>query len=545
MGIDPISLAVAAGNRARLNKQTELTSVNRVEAAASTDADWTLVLVPDTQYLSQSSATNDAARAALPAWLAANGAAYNIKAVLSLGDHTHLCTSPEMANAKTMWDAVRTACGGVPTLPSPGNHDYAKVMLSGARDAKLYNATFPLSDISGQSWFGGSYNGTLENYFVRLRIGSVDYLILVLECWPRVGVVNWAQGVLDANPTARVILETHSYLEPTGRQSTDADIDGTTAAGHTADYCGQELWTGLVRRNRNIDFVLSGHRVRTAGKKMPWVAEAGDWGNIVWQHFSNYQEDAMGAETKGGGGAIVLMTFRPSLRSILVTTVKTYDGSVVTEGAATIPYPGVRSEGGLSIGGAFSAAQGISTSGDLLARGNGSVDGALSVGFGGQTDRSPPTGGLDVWGRALVGSRSITFSITFQMEAFGNQGNTGNHLRVGPYGSVSGVTDLLIGRGAGYNSGTSNWRYLAASQAASGWLYGTDGSATYRVANPLTGAANGVITWSDLFKIDATGRISASLLPSYANDSAAATESIPVGGLYWSTTTNAMAQRRA
>ena len=67
----------------------------------------------------------------------------------------------------------------------------------------------------------------------------------------RARVVAWANGVVAANPTRNVIVNTHSYLAADGTISTSNGGYGATSPRY--------LFDNLMKLHPNIEMVLSGH----------------------------------------------------------------------------------------------------------------------------------------------------------------------------------------------------------------------------------------------------------------------------------------------
>jgi hypothetical protein len=85
----------------------------------------------------------------------------------------------------------------------------------------------------------------------------------------RAAVVNWAKGVVAANPKANVILSTHMVTDSAGNINGGTDGYGANSPHH--------VWANLVAPNSNITVVLSGHigsqavstPVNNAGQSVP------------------------------------------------------------------------------------------------------------------------------------------------------------------------------------------------------------------------------------------------------------------------------------
>src|SRR5512140_2356612 len=94
--------------------------------AHAADPDFTLAVIPDTQYLAYQCS---AAFTNMMTWIVNNRAAdqggvfnTNIKAVIGVGDCTHNNSAGECTNGQTAYTRLDRA--GIPWVNPPGNHDY-------------------------------------------------------------------------------------------------------------------------------------------------------------------------------------------------------------------------------------------------------------------------------------------------------------------------------------------------------------------------------------------------------------------------------------
>ncbi len=97
---------------------------------------------------------------------------------------------------------------------------------------------------------GGFESGKTDNVYSEFNAGGKHWLVLNLEMWPRVAVVNWAQRVVAEHPHDNVIVVTHSYLNADGSIHQQAEYGATSP---------QYLYDNLISRYANIKMVFSGH----------------------------------------------------------------------------------------------------------------------------------------------------------------------------------------------------------------------------------------------------------------------------------------------
>ena len=164
--------------------------------------EWTLVVIPDTQHYSQnrSNAPISHMRAAFD-WIVQTKGDLNIKFVQGLGDIVESWNNEwEWDNSTSAWDKLY---GQIPFMPITGNHD----------DPWTMNQYFPVWSFSNEPWWGGDFGGVENNYGL-MTIGNEDYMFLQVETYDqyseyRPAGINWAKGILAANPDRKVILATH------------------------------------------------------------------------------------------------------------------------------------------------------------------------------------------------------------------------------------------------------------------------------------------------------------------------------------------------
>jgi len=280
--------------------------------------DFTIVVLPDTQYYS---ASYPQIFNAQTRWIADNRDALNIQLVIGVGD---IVDGPmEIAQWQNADAAVRLLDGVVPYVLAIGNHDYDNV-LPGARQVTNFNQWFGPSRYAGYSWYGGNYpDGSNENFYATVRLGGRSYLVLALEYIPRQSALDWADGILRANADKPVILVTHSYMYRDNTTVDPCDTADNTASTKTNGADGMTMWRQFVGQYPNITTVLSGH-ILGVGQR----SDIGVNGNLVNQMLVDYQGWA-----NGGNGYLRIMTFQPSIGRVQVQTYSPYLGVYLTDAA--------------------------------------------------------------------------------------------------------------------------------------------------------------------------------------------------------------------
>jgi hypothetical protein len=262
--------------------------------AYSSTGDFSLVVLPDTQYYSSSYPSIYTAQTQ---WVSDNKDNLNVAFVTHEGDiiDINLGTS-QWNNANRAMSILDNT--GVPYGVLPGNHD----ILFGSTN---YNAYFGYSRYSGKPWYGGAYQNVNMNNFELFSGGSDDYLIFHLQNQPSTQVLAWANSTIAAYPTRRVIVTTHDYMNTDGSRTT----------------AGNNIWNKFVKPHGDQVFlVLCGHNF--AENRRVDLAK----GHLVYQLLADYQ-----TRSNGGNGWLRLLKFHPLSDEIVVETYSPYLGQYETD----------------------------------------------------------------------------------------------------------------------------------------------------------------------------------------------------------------------
>jgi Calcineurin-like phosphoesterase/Carboxypeptidase regulatory-like domain len=297
--------------------------------------EFTIVALPDTQFYSS---TYPQIFAAQTSWIAQHVADQNIRLVVGLGDIVD--GGGNLSQWQNADAAVRLLDGRVPYMMAIGNHDYDQNNPSGrTASTHNFNSFFGPQRYSAATWYRGSFpSGSNENFYGVLTINGKDYLIVVLEFAPRDASLNWAAGIIGANPTKEVIIVTHMFTYADNTRISQCDSNSAASFGVGQDNNGEDMWWKLVRKFPNIHLVLSGHVVQGdgTGRRM----DLGASGNLVNQILSDYQSDPL-----GGGGFLRIIKISPSLNRVSVSTYSPYLNQFKTDdhNQFSVPYhnPGV------------------------------------------------------------------------------------------------------------------------------------------------------------------------------------------------------------
>lgn len=305
-----------------------------LRAQAATD-EFAIVALPDTQFYS---ANYPQIFAAQTKWIAQHVNDQNIKLVVGLGDIVD--GGGDLAQWQNADSAVRSLDGHVPYMMAIGNHDYDRNNPAGrTASTHNFNTFFGPQRYAAAGWYRGNFpSGSNENFYGVVTINGKDYLIIVLEFAPRDSSLNWAAGIISANPTKDVIIVTHMFTYADSTRISQCDSNSAASFGVGQDNNGEDMWWKLVRKYPNIHLVLSGHVVQGdgTGRRM----DLGINGNLVNQILSDYQSEPL-----GGGGFLRILRISPSLNRISVTTYSPYLDQFKTDNhnQFTVPYhnPGV------------------------------------------------------------------------------------------------------------------------------------------------------------------------------------------------------------
>lgn len=276
------------------------------------ESDFTIVVLPDTQYYSASYPSIFSSQST---WITNNVNNLNIKMVLHEGDIVDTGTNT------TQWNNAMSALNilsqnNIPNIISIGNHDYNTVS---SRLTTNFNKYINFNNwYSSKSWFNGACfeDGKSENVYTKMTIGSKKYLFMTLEFGPRNEVLDWAKNVIEAHPDYTTIIVTHNYM-----YSDDTRV-GTGDSWNPHSYIssnvndGDEIWENLTSLYPNILIVFSGHILNDG---LGRLTSTGLEGNLVYQMLANYQMNSM-----GGNGYLRYLTFKPSEDKINVYTYSPY-----------------------------------------------------------------------------------------------------------------------------------------------------------------------------------------------------------------------------
>ena len=274
-----------------------------VLSLAVTGDPFKIAMLPDTQHYSQF-ATLAYQFEAQTQWIVDNLATEALVFATMAGDLVQSGANPPSSN-QAEWDRAVEAMdrldgdlvaqpdGILPYATVPGNHDYDVIEQKGS--LVQYLAHFGPVRYAGRSWFVGGSLGDSAQTFT-----TPDYTLLhiALEWRPSDRSIEWAQGVMAANPTTPTFLTTHAHLQA-GIPATRLASGSTPNSG--GDNSGVDLYSKLVEPFPQAFMLLCGH-IPGDGRIESTTAMSFD----VIEVLADYQDDP-----NGGNGWMQILTFRP------------------------------------------------------------------------------------------------------------------------------------------------------------------------------------------------------------------------------------------
>lgn len=174
---------------------------------ATAPADFTVVVLPDTQFYSQDF---PATYTAQTQWIMNNRDTLNIEYVAHVGDIVNVATQiNQWNNANASMSILETPVAGfpdgMPYCPTVGNHD----LQSGGNTN--FNNFFGVSRFQGRSYYGGHFGTANDNHYNLFSAGGMDFIVISIayDATPDQPVLDWADALLKANPNRRAIVATH------------------------------------------------------------------------------------------------------------------------------------------------------------------------------------------------------------------------------------------------------------------------------------------------------------------------------------------------
>lgn len=265
---------------------------------------FSLIVLPDTQKYSEK---NGDFFCSQTEWIVKNKEKLNIIFTLHLGDIIQNGVGSD-DQWKTASECMKKLDGEIPYGIIPGNHD-VDVGDDPLSESSKYNSNFPVNRFNKYHWYRGNYKDNQNSYqIINTAIG--DLLFLNLEVDPTDDDLAWADMILKENSMAKVIVNTHAYLnDQTAERFSEPHFrkDGNS---------GENIWNKLISQNCNVFLVLSGHSHSAEGENK--LISINQCGQNVFQLVQNYQSRFL-----GGNGLLRIFTFYPDIKKIKIQTFST------------------------------------------------------------------------------------------------------------------------------------------------------------------------------------------------------------------------------
>ncbi len=286
--------------------QSEFVATFYVREVSDAD-DFTVVVLPDTQYYSDEDSPNAGSAQYFhdqTQWVRDNREAYNVVSVIHNGDIVNngdrneewVIADAAMARLETPEPGLPD---GVPYGVCVGNHDQDVTSEDGS--VVGFNSWFGVDRFAERWYYGGHYGAGNEENWITFTAGGLDFVVVNLQydTTPDPAVITWARSVFEAHPDAFGILNTHYVLGSTGQFSLQA----------------QAIYNEL-RATPNVHLMTGGHV--TGESRRTDVFQ----GHAIHSRLADYQFDG-----DGGTGFMRIWEFSPANGEV---TIRSYSPSVDT-----------------------------------------------------------------------------------------------------------------------------------------------------------------------------------------------------------------------
>lgn len=296
------------------------------QASTSTVADFTIVVMPDTQhYMADYFGGTYAMFTSQIDWIKNNKTAQNIVYVAGLGDVVEHGDDP--AYASNEWPEAATngyyrlETSNMPYGLAVGNHEQTPVnasILTVTTDK--FNQYFGRNHFSARTYYGDNMAGSGSNnnnsHYDLITAGGKNFIIIYLEydhLNEQSTVLNdWAYGLCTTYSSSKAIIVTHYAVQV-----------GDPAPWGTQGY---RIWDRL-KGLPNVFMILGGH---VSGPSPDYVGEGYREdtynGYTIRTYLSDYQQRA-----GGGNGRLRLMKFSVDNDDVTVKTYSPFSSSYETD----------------------------------------------------------------------------------------------------------------------------------------------------------------------------------------------------------------------
>ncbi|MFC4607033.1 LamG-like jellyroll fold domain-containing protein [Streptomyces maoxianensis] len=257
---------------------------------------FTLVVMPDTQYLFDGASINSEPVEASLRYIIDHGRDENIVFLSHLGDLTENGQPREFGPLSEAFELLDRRRVGYSVVA--GNHDI-KSSTDDQRGRTPYLDAFGPQRMRRLPTFGGATPDGYNTYH-RFRAAGREWLVLALDWRPSAASLAWARDVIAKHPKTPVVLTTHELVYA------DQYGDEAELSPH-----GKHLWDELIADHDQIFLTLNGHYWPAARTTRTNTA-----GHDVHLHITNYQN-----RYYGGSAMIRLYRFDLARNTIDVETI--------------------------------------------------------------------------------------------------------------------------------------------------------------------------------------------------------------------------------
>lgn len=263
----------------------------------STMDDFSIVVLPDTQYYTVEGKGREHFFYDQTKWIMDNYAGYDIAGVIhngdivDKGDLTYQWTIADKA-MKELEGAVAGLPDGLPYGVGVGNHD--EVPNGTADGTANFNKYFGVSRFEGRSYYGGHYGSDNDESWYTFSAGGLDFVVVNLQynTDPSPAVLSWARSIFEQHPESFGILNSHYIVGSTGNFGAQ----------------GKAIYEALKDVD-NLQLMTCGHVSAEARRTDTYK------GNVIHSMLADYQ-----GRTNGGNGWMRIWELAPASNELTVRT---------------------------------------------------------------------------------------------------------------------------------------------------------------------------------------------------------------------------------
>jgi hypothetical protein len=304
---------------------------------ASGGADFTIAVIPDTQYYvaeHQLGGTVAMFQAQID-WIKLHRIDSNIVYVAGLGDIVDDGDNPDSAAVE--WPKVVSVYAGlespvdIPFGLAVGNHDQSPNGQPITGTTTKYNQYFGVSHFQNKSYYGGHYGSNNDSHFDLFTAGGLNFIVIYIEydndtdedASTSEAMNTWAYNLTVTYASRKAIIVSHTIM---GNNVGAGNNDGTP--GSFSDQ-GLRIHNRLKSRP-NVFMMLNGHH----GANGEGFRQDTYSGRTIKTFLSDYQ-----GRVNGGGGLMRLYKISVNNDLISVKTINAYTGGRETDGDSQFTKP--------------------------------------------------------------------------------------------------------------------------------------------------------------------------------------------------------------